>query len=85
LVLTRGPRAAAVTSAAKAPPTPEEKNMNASNNGDEFEELELSDDDLDLVAGGLPRDERDPTFESMTTSEPRGSSQSMINNLGQWY
>jgi hypothetical protein len=58
---------------------PKEHEMYESKDDHGLENLDLSDDDLDFVAGGLPHDDRDPSFESMVNDRPR------TNDPGLWF
>jgi hypothetical protein len=51
-----------------------------------LESRDLSDDDLDLVAGGIPYDDRDPFFGPMA-SQPRVTSTQLrpTEDPGLWY
>jgi hypothetical protein len=52
-----------------------------------LESVELSDDELDLIAGGIPHDDRDPAFGSMIYSEPLVTSTQTrpTEDPGLWY
>jgi hypothetical protein len=55
---------------------------------DRLQTMELSEDDLDLIAGGIPFDERDPTFASGVVNSERRMTETQLrptDDPGLWY